>query len=256
MTGPAPSPVPTTARRSRGSSSARQRRAWDVATLAGWRSVAYRVSAALFLPPEQQRLSWLRVASGELRAYHDELAGLAFFGPWQRLLEALGELGEEGLPRLAQEYVRLFSVNPSGAPCFPYESCYVETDDQAAGWVSVHLQHTYRQAGLTVSPALHESPDHVAVELELMGYLCGQESEAWERAASDDAIRNLQQQRMFLGVHLARWFTIFARQVQATAGEPLYALAAEAADAFIHHDRDLVDLLSNDLKRLRSDVPS
>lgn len=222
-----------------------------LAAVAGWRTAAYRVFAALLLRPDLPRLRWLGEAAGELRAYDDELSAFGFFGPWLRLLSTLETLAENELPALQQEHVRLFSVNPCGTPCFPFESHYVAQAGQEAGWLAVQLLQTYHRSGLDLSPSLNAEPDHAAVELEFMAYLCDQEAAAWERAATDAAVDTLAQQRLFLRLHLGRWFGLFAGQVQASATEPLYARAAEAADAFIHHDRDLVDGLLSAIESSR-----
>lgn len=235
---------------------ARRRRSSSLGEVANWRTAAYRVFASVLLAPEPRRFIWLGATAGELRAHDDALAELGFFCSWQRLLAALEGLDVRDTIRLSEEHVRLFSVSPSGTPCSPYESSYVETGGEGAGWVKAHLQHTYRRAGLAISGSLNESPDHVAVELEFMSYLCRQEAADWERRTPDQAVQLLAQERMFLRTHLGRWFGDFGRLVQATTVEPLYALAAEAAGAFVEHDRDLVDALSNDVRRLLAGRPA
>jgi anaerobic sulfite reductase subunit A len=118
------------------------------------------------------------------------------------------------------------------------------------GWLTARLQQMYAYAGLALEPSRNESPDHAAVELEFMAYLCGQEAAGWTEADRDAAIRALKQQRSFLRHHLGRWFGDFARRVQASTDEPLYAAAGEAADAFIQHDRDLVEVIIGEIDLL------
>ena len=227
---------------------------WPAAALASARAAAYRLFAALLLYPDTERLGRLQTTAGELRRHDDALATFAFYGPWRRLLIALQELTTEDAAALQTEHVRLFSTDPSGTPCFPYESCYVAPGGQERGWLTARLQHTYAFAGLRLAPSLNENPDHAAVELEFMAYLCGQEADAWEHAARDDGLRALKRERSFLRHHLGRWFGMFARQVQRRAAVPLYAMTAEAADAFIQHDHDLVNALLGQLEQRWEDL--
>ncbi len=226
-------------------------RTWTVAEMARWRALGYRVFATLLLPPEDGRIRWLAAMAAELRQFEDDLAMFAFFGPWQRFVGALLGLQGRGITKVQVEYVRLFQVNPAGAPCFPYESYYVSASPEAVGWIAAQLQQTYAGAGLDLAPDLHESPDHGAVELEYMSYLCQQEAAAWERAATDDGLRLLGQERAFLRGHLGRWFSVFADQVRITTREALYSTGIHAADAFVQHDLDLVDTMYRDIDRLR-----
>src|SRR5918994_3961477 len=228
----------------------RARPLWTVATMADVRAAAYRLFAALFLYPDEQRLGRLSARESELRQHNDALATLAFFGPWQRLLIALPERTEQRAAGLQSEHLRLFNLDPAGVACFPYESCYVASDRDETGWLTARLQQTYAYAGLALAPSRNESPDHAAVELEFMAYLCGQEAAAWMGADRDAAIRALKRQRSFLRHHLGRWFSDFARRVQAGTDELLYVAAAEAADAFIQHDRDLVEVLVDEIDGL------
>lgn len=225
---------------------------WSLVALADWRASAYRVCAALLLHPDEQRLQWLSHVARAFRQYDDALAAFAFFGPWHRLLDLLEDIERQDRAALQAEHVRLFSLDPCATPCLPYESFYLMSGHQETGWVTVQLQGTYARAGLHLAPSLNESPDHAAVELEFMSYLCRQEAEAWERADSDAAIGAIEQERAFLHLHLGRWFGQFARNARARTAVQFYALAVEAADAFVCHERDLVGSLAHDARPLRT----
>jgi putative dimethyl sulfoxide reductase chaperone len=246
----------TTPPRSAGPPAARCGPTWDLELIAGWRSAAYRIFATLLLPPDVQRLRWLGDLAGELRANDDDLAAFGFFTPWQRLLERVEQLTDEDAGPLQAEHVRLFVIDPGGTPVFPYESAYVAPRGQDTAWLSVQLTQTYRRSGLSLAPSLNENPDHVAVELEFMAFLCGREADSWARRAPDQVLEILGQQRLFLRLHLASWFGTFARRVRASTCQPLYAQVAEAAEAFIHHDRDLADALLTQVQQLSSQARS
>ena len=213
------------------------------------RQAAYRLLGALFLYPDEVRLAKWGAMAEALTRESASLAAFPFFHPWQRLLTALQELAAGELGQLQETYVSLFMLHRDGALCLPYESFYRDPHGQAVGWVAAQLEREYAAAGLTLAPSLHDLPDHVAVELEFMAFLCDREAQAWEGEALTEGLQALREQRAFLKAHLGRWFPAFARQVMAADPLGLYAVAAEAAHAFVHHDRDWVTLLVQRVER-------
>ena len=218
--------------------------------LASLRQLAYRLFSSALLYPEEGRLNAVAAAAVEMRQQSHSTARFAFFPQWKRLLTALADL--KGHRILGEEYMRVFQHSPGGTPCLPYESVYVDPGRQAAGWVMVLLQQEYAAAGLAVSPAMNEPPDHVAVELEFMAFLCGQEAEAWGREAMTDSARALERQAAFLRRHLGLWFPELAQRVATADGQGLYSVVAETAKAFISHDQDLIAVLLDRLRQGQS----
>ncbi len=137
-----------------------------------------------------------------------------------------------------------------GTPCLPYESVYVDPGRQAAGWIVALLEREYAAAGLALAPSLKDLPDHVAVELEFMAFLCAQEADAWNREAVREGIQALERQAAFLDKHLARWLPEWARQVARANGEGIYPVVTETVRAFTSHDQDLISTLSDRLVRM------
>lgn len=210
--------------------------------LARLRQGLYRLFGALFLYPDRDRLATLRAVAGELQQADDFWGSYTFSEPLRRLLKVLSELGEGAKEEIEEEYVRLFLVKPM-AP--PYQSFYLDPDGQARGWIAVQLEREYTHAGLALSPSQKKLPDHVAVELEFMAFLCGQQAQALEEGTLEGGDQAQECQRAFLGQHLGRWFPRFALQVNDAASEALYGVAAEAAHAFLHYDLGLL-LRDND----------
>lgn len=211
--------------------------------MASWRATAYELFAVLFVYPSAQRLRWLRASAAQLRRHDRAVATLGFFGAWTRLLGALETLSDPEAPVVQAEHVRLFVINPSGVPCLPYESSHLGSHGPGVGLVAPLLLAVYERAGLRLTPGSSEGPDHVAMELDFMAHLCQQEAEAWDRRDAEVVRHAIGAERAFLRDHLARWFGSFARQVRNTASLPLYQKGAEAGDAFIVHDVDLVEAL-------------
>jgi TorA maturation chaperone TorD len=195
--------------------------------------LAYRLFGSLFLYPGGDRLATLQAAAGVLLDKHRQQPTFDFAESWQRLLEVTARLDGISRVTIEEEYVRLFLVNPK-AP--PYESVYTDPDGHARGLIAVQLAREYAHAGLAMAPSLKEPPDHIAVELEFISFLCEREAWGWEKDICEDVIRALERQRAFLSQHLGRWFTTFAQRITEAAPEKLYGVVAEALEAFIRHD--------------------
>lgn len=208
--------------------------------LARLRQLVYRFLGILLLYPDEERLMTLIAAAEDLQVESESLAVFPFFGVWQRLLITLRGLAKNETTEVEEEYVRLFLVNPE-AP--PYESFYIEPQRRATGWIMAQLEREYNQAGLIMSPESGELPDHVAVELEFMAFLCDQEAQGWDKDILEEIFQALERQREFLSQHLGRWFPIFSGRVRQVVSEVFYGVVVEAAEAFIKHDFDLVNLL-------------
>lgn len=217
-------------------------RGLDGEALATLRQGLYRFFGLAFRTPDPDRLRWLRdVAMG---LDEDLLTRFAFHGPWVSLRTTL-EAGVD--PKVLQkEHVRLFSAGPRGLLCPPYESAYVNTPAQPTGFM-VALQREYESLGLSLSPEYHGLPDHVSAETEAMALLCGVEAEAWRGGRAEMARRALEDQEGFLHRHLGKWLPRFDEAVREHTEVPFYAVLADAADAFVIHDLDLVQLIAGEV---------
>ncbi len=214
----------------------------DVGDLARFRQAAYRLFSTMLLYPDGERLKTVTTVAGELGDQTDFLATFSFFIQWRELLDVLQGLSGVNTAAIQEEYVQIFMVNPDYAPCLPYESAYAE-EGSNPGWTAVELEREYAAAGLALASSLREAPDHAAVELEFMAFLCNQEASAWEARHLDEGIDALKRQSAFLEGHLGRWFPVFARRVAEKDNSKIYATVTRAAEAFISHDRGLVEAL-------------
>jgi TorA maturation chaperone TorD len=217
--------------------------------LAFWRQLAYRLFSSTLLYPAEGRLKIIAAAAAGLQGQSEFTAGFTFFPQWQRLLGSLAGLPHRHLIEFEEEYVRVFMHDARGFPCPPYESAYVDPEGRAAGLVVTLLEREYAAAGLAPSPSLKDLPDHVAVELEFIAFLCGQEADAWNREVVKEGVQTLERQAAFLDRHLTRWFPEWARQVTSADGEGIYATVAETAWAFISHDQELIGILLDRFRR-------
>ncbi len=216
--------------------------ALELADLARFRQAAYRIFSTMLLYPDEERLRTVTTVAGELGNQTDFLTTFSFFIQWRELLDVLQDLAGVQPASIEEQYVYVFIANPDYAPCLPYESAYAEARD-APVWTAVEVEREYAAAGLALASSLREAPDHAAVELEFVSFLCNQEASAWEARRLDEGIDALKRQSAFLEGHLGRWFPVFARRVAEKDSSKIYATVTRAAEAFISHDRGLVEAL-------------
>jgi putative dimethyl sulfoxide reductase chaperone len=216
----------------------------DVAlsAVADLRSSAYRLFAALLDAPDSLALANVAEAATEFRAEERFALIFPFYAAWERLLDRLETLNDQDTDRAAATYRRLFYAHASEAPCPPNESFYIASSGDDAGTLLPQLRQRYTQAGLTLAPDV-EQPDHVVVEFEFMAFLCAHEAQAWAGSVSDSGVRALKREAVFLRKHLADWFPRFARRIHRQDPGGLFAEIASVADAFVHHEQDLITLL-------------
>ncbi len=210
--------------------------------LARTRQVIYQLFGSLFLYPNGDRLAKLQMAAQELLKEDDLWSVFPFRASWLRLLNCLAALPAGENVSVEEEYVQLFSVNPKA---IPNESVYINPEGGACGLIIAHLEDEYTAAGLALSPAAVEAPDHIAVELEFMAFLCDQEVQAWETGADEATVQVRRQQSDFLNKHLKKWFPGFARSTKAANPVHLYGIVIEAAFFFLRHELDLFQVQSS-----------
>ncbi len=215
--------------------------ALELADLARFRQAAYRLFSMTLLYPDEERLRTVATVAGELAHEADVLATFSFFIEWRVLLDILQGLATLEPATVQEQYVRVFMANPDYAPCLPYESVYVEVGG-SPGWTAVEVERAYA-AGLALASSLREAPDHAAVELEFLAFLCKREASAWDARDLAEGMEALKRQATFLEEHLSRWFPVFARRIAEQHSSELYAAVTRAAQAFMTHDRDLVKVL-------------
>lgn len=213
---------------------------FPLAETARFRQGVYRLLAGLLLYPVAGRLDAALEGAREIDLQSKCLADPGPYSGWMLLLGALESAVGKDLLEVQNEYVRLFVAGSGGVPCSPYESVYSNRQGYSAGWAMAHLDQEYASAGLGLAPNLSEMPDHAAVELEFMSFLCRQAADAWERGADREAAQVTAWQASFLDRHLARWFPEWAGGVAESDDEGTYSVVAVTARAFIDLDRRLI----------------
>jgi len=131
---------------------------------------------------------------------------------------------------LRLEYNRLF-VGPRMLPCPPYESVYREDrepDERGTlmGPSVWDVKKRYSEAGLAISKDFMDYPDHVAVELEFMDFLCSRESFATAEKKEEERALWQSREKEFLESHIRKWTGVFSEKVLKSTDSPFYRTAA------------------------------
>jgi len=231
----------------------RRGRSMPTLELAGFREGAYRLFSQALLYPAEERLAALATATEELSQDDNVLAQFAFFADWRRVLARVRDVGG---PRrdLEEQHFALFGASKAGTLCPPYESVFLSPTGQPDGLLMARVEAAYSEIGIAPSPETGELPDHVAIELEFMAMLCGQEAAAWEEDDVAGAVKAMRRAKRFLDGHLSVWLPAFAGRLATADKDGFYRTVSEGAAAFVLYDRDLLTAFLEGLSRV-SDAP-
>jgi putative dimethyl sulfoxide reductase chaperone len=170
------------------------------------------------------------------------------------MLDEMLAPAENGAPRssagdatlfesLKEEYDRLFE-GPGHVQVPPYESVH-RTDvpeierGLLMGRATLDAKRRYAELGLAMAKGFTDLPDHIAVELEFMCYLCTKEAEAGG-AARDG--RFVKAQRDFTHEHLTQWLPDFCDKIVASSTVRFYRDLAKVTKAYVESEAaDLLD---------------
>lgn len=199
------------------------------------RHTLYRFFASLHLYPDRDRLVTLQKASLKLQHDGPVWSDTSLSSQFTTLLEFIVGLNEELFNKLEEAYVALFTVNPI-AP--PYESYYQDPEGFVRGWIGIQLESEYAVAGLNISRSFKEPPDHVAIELEFMSFLCSLEAKAYETCNENDIKTSVERQHKFLNSHLGKWYPRFAQAVTDSPTKSLYNHAVDTTVMFLRHEQN------------------
>lgn len=130
----------------------------------------------------------------------------------------------ELLEKLAVEYARLF-LTGYNVPL--YSSVYTNPNNLLCADSTQEVAHFYKRCGLKIKDKTL-LPDHIGLELELMGYL--KEKEAYE---NKDTSKWLELQNEFIAKHLIKWAERFFSDVEKEAEHPFYQQMARLGREFI-----------------------
>jgi TorA maturation chaperone TorD len=140
------------------------------------------------------------------------------------------------LTALELEFVRLFrGVRREFSPPPPYESVYVDSGF-LYGQSTEKVNRKYQQYYL--KGRNNEPPDHVAIELDFMRFLCEREAEDWQ--SSGEASRLLEEQYGFLREHLVMWVPALCANIRESCETDFYSGVADLTEGWIYCDQEII----------------
>jgi len=204
----------------------------DAAVIALVRSQLYGVLARGFTNPPRTLAAWQSQAGQveELVAAAEKLPDGAALAAALRALEGArtGVATQGELDDLRRQALELLG-NLSTRSFPPYETEYTRGGDFRQNQDLADLMGFYQAFGLNLrdSEEFRERPDHIAVELEFLHFLCWKEAAARMEGDEEHIGVCVDAERKFLADHLGRWADLFAHGLEKTAPEGFYpALAA------------------------------
>ena len=155
----------------------------------------YQALAQALSPPTYALPDWLRAPGRDWPLFEPaaRLAARQADPRWGRAIESLADVKAASPARLRAEYDALF-VGQGRPKIWLYESYHL--NGRVPGPATFRVKSLYEQAGLESGSA--ELPDHAALELAFLAYLCDMEAQSGE---SDWRTAR----RLFIKNHAGRW---------------------------------------------------
>ena len=210
-----------------------------MADLAALRQMAYSLLSAVFIGNWRDTTELISDTAREVLAVSNWAADLSFYPALSEFLIAFSELSSESRNEIENRYQCLFGPTPSSNPVPLSETSYLVPGAEETGWVLASVERHYSSAGIVSTSASGNVPDHIAVELEFIAFLCGCEADAWADDDFKEARRMQDRQRRFLDKHMVMWIPIFLREVM-SRDDDLFMLAAKSAHTQVTHDLDFL----------------
>lgn len=177
------------------------------------RGNSFKLLAACFYEPDKQLFLDEYVCTNLAQLLKDDS---------QKAKESAEEmhtaLNNESQEQLSIDHAALF-VGPFQLISAPYGSVYLEKNRRIMGDSTIDALQYYKDEGLTLE--VKEPPDHIAIQLEFMHYLCLQEALAIKEQDSEEQVRLQQVQKQFFHVHMS-WVPEFSESMNAGATTQYY----------------------------------
>jgi len=142
------------------------------------------------------------------------------------------------LKELAVNYAQLF-LNAGKEPVYIYESVYLSEDRLVMQHQRDQVLEFYRKAG--VSPSQNKEPeDHLAIQLEFMGYLSKKIFQKISEYNIYQAGELLKLQKDFLEMHLNKWVGFFVKRMEKANTSPLYLAIAYIIYGFLQMENQFI----------------
>jgi len=214
----------------------------EEAVIAEQRESTYRFLAGLCLAPPAGTLIDAIKDGSILSAFEEagDNKGFAELAGFVKNARALADIQEE----LAADHAALF-VLPSGV--LPHEAVYLDAQKRLGGLITMSVRQFYEKAGADILDNCIEMPDHLGLEMEFMGFVCGIEKVLREKGDSEGLARCIEFQRAFLEGHLLKWVFECCNEILEKAQYGFYRAAACWMTEFMEGERKYITSLHSDL---------
>ncbi|MBT8333769.1 MAG: molecular chaperone TorD family protein [Deltaproteobacteria bacterium] len=138
---------------------------------------------------------------------------------------------------LSVDHASLF-VGPFELIAPPYGSVYLEKQRQVMGDSTMEVLQHYQQAGLSVD--VKDAPDHIAIELEFMHFLCMKEAESSASGKEQEAEKFRELQRDFY-LNALQWVPQFCSVIRKGSTSSFYKELANCLERFMVTCRHIYD---------------
>lgn len=215
------------------------------------RAAAYRLLAWLLLErPDESFIremlaggvdSWSTSDDPSLASMREGLLGMRDF-----LAARQADDPEKLCLELAVQWTRLFrGVAPGYGPRPPYEAIYRGKEGETHAALLLDLGRLYSVAGVAILADRSERPDHLGLELDLMGLFCSEESGCWSQPDGEETARWRELQRRLLQEHLLQWVPAYCEVILREPDVPFYHGVMRALSALLNEDARSFGLASN-----------
>jgi TorA maturation chaperone TorD len=200
------------------------------------RSLIYNMLSLCYFYPDEK--VYASIAEGEwIRGFREALHLLdeKNFDNYLRGIEQAISGTEEGEQlAMAREHTRLFINAFPHVIAPPYGSFYLKKEGLVSAETTSEVLHFYHDGGFTLKEDLHDLLDHIAHELEFMGILAGEESQA----SGNEKIKLEEIQMNFLSRFILPWVPTFCQKVAEHSRYPFYHYLGNLTEEFINFEKN------------------
>jgi TorA maturation chaperone TorD len=200
------------------------------------RSLIYNMLSLCYVYPDEK--VYASIAEGEwIRGLREALHLLdeKNFDDYLRGIEqAISGMEEGEQLAMAREHTRLFINAFPHVIAPPYGSFYLEKEGLVSAETTSEVLHFYHDGGFTLKEDLHDLLDHIAHELEFMGILAGEESQA----SGNEKIKLEEIQMNFLSRFILPWVPTFCQKVAEHSRYPFYHYLGNLTEEFINFEKN------------------
>ncbi len=142
-------------------------------------------------------------------------------------------LKDSSQKELQVAHAELF-IGPFELTASPFGSTYLEKTRTVMGESTMEIAKHYQKAGLEVD--IRQPPDHIAIELEFLSYLCGLEAKALHGGDLKKGAELQAEGKFFLDTYLLPWMPAFIKNIRSGTESTFYLCLADCLEQFLLND--------------------